>query len=37
MTKPLFLLWTDGADAYRKAITDVGLDHRCRLGPAHQA
>ncbi|MCA3362177.1 MAG: D-2-hydroxyacid dehydrogenase [Roseomonas sp.] len=31
MTKPLFLLWTDGADAYRKAITDAGLDQRIRL------
>ena len=31
MTKPLFLLWTDGADAYRKAITDAGLDLRIRL------
>ena len=30
MTKPLFLLWTDGADAYRKAITDAGLDQRIR-------
>ena len=31
MTKPLFLLWTDGADAYRKAITEAGLDQRIRL------
>ena len=31
MTKPLFLLWTDGADAYRKAITDAGLDQHIRL------
>jgi phosphoglycerate dehydrogenase-like enzyme len=31
MTKPLFLLWTDGADAYRKTITDAGLDQRIRL------
>ena len=31
MTKPLFLLWTDGADAYRKAITDAGLDQGIRL------
>jgi glyoxylate/hydroxypyruvate reductase A len=31
MTKPLFLLWTDGADAYRKAIADAGLDQRIRL------
>jgi phosphoglycerate dehydrogenase-like enzyme len=31
MNKPLFLLWTDGAEAYRKAITDAGLDQRIRL------
>ena len=31
MTTPLFLLWTDGTDAYRKAITDAGLDQRIRL------
>jgi phosphoglycerate dehydrogenase-like enzyme len=31
MNKPLFLLWTDGAEAYRKAITAAGLDQRIRL------
>jgi len=31
MTRPLFLLWTDGADAYRKAISAAGLDQRIRL------
>ncbi|MCA3277820.1 MAG: D-2-hydroxyacid dehydrogenase [Roseomonas sp.] len=31
MNKPLFLLWTDGAEAYRKAITEAGLDQRIRL------
>jgi len=31
VTKPLFLLWTDGADAYRKEIADAGLDPRIRL------
>ena len=31
MNKPLFLLWTDGAEAYRKAITATGLDQRIRL------
>jgi phosphoglycerate dehydrogenase-like enzyme len=31
MTKPLLLLWTDGAEAYRKAITAAGLDQRIRL------
>jgi glyoxylate/hydroxypyruvate reductase A len=31
MTKPLFLLWTDGAEAYRKAIAAAGLDQRIRL------
>ena len=31
MTKPLFLLWTDGAEAYRKAIIAAGLDQRIRL------
>jgi phosphoglycerate dehydrogenase-like enzyme len=31
MNKPLFLLWTDGAEAYRKAISAAGLDQRIRL------
>jgi phosphoglycerate dehydrogenase-like enzyme len=31
MNKPLFLLWTDGAEAYRKAIIAAGLDQRIRL------
>jgi phosphoglycerate dehydrogenase-like enzyme len=31
MNKPLFLLWTDGAEAYRKAIAAAGLDQRIRL------
>jgi phosphoglycerate dehydrogenase-like enzyme len=31
MNKPLFLLWTDGAEAYRKAVSAAGLDQRIRL------
>ncbi|HYF08935.1 MAG TPA: hypothetical protein VD970_15030, partial [Acetobacteraceae bacterium] len=34
MTKPLLLLWTDGADAYVKAMQESGLADRVRIATA---
>ena len=34
MTKPLLLLWTDGADAYVKATERAGLSDRVRIATA---
>lgn len=31
MTKPLLLLWTDGAEPYARAITEAGLADRLRI------
>ena len=31
MTKPLLLLWTDGAEPYARAIAQAGLDDRLRV------
>jgi hypothetical protein len=31
MTRPLLLLWTDGADTYARALAQAGLADRLRI------